>query len=442
MSTLTPTAPGATTTLELEAVAPQREAAAQPARRNVAVDAYRGLVMVLMMAEVLQLSRVAAAYPSSFVWHVLGWNQTHTEWFGCSLHDTIQPGFSFLVGVALPYSIASRMAKGASFGKLLAHALWRAVVLVALGVFLRSMDHAMTYFTFEDTLSQIGLGYPFLFLLGWYSYKAERARAVTDQQKTGATPKADWAKLVWASLAVILIAYWLAWALYPAAPANFDWSTVGVSPSWNAQHNFTGFAAHWNKNYNLGNRFDQWFLNLFPREHPFVYNDGGYLTLSFIPTLGTMILGLIAGLWLRAAAPKVPLKKLLIAGVSGILLSLALHYSGICPIVKRIWTPSWTIFSGGVCFLFLAAFGWLIEVKGWKKWAFPLVVVGMNSIAAYCIAHLTEDFFASSLRIHLGPHFFAFAGSGLEPFFRGAVILLCYWLLLFWMYRRKLFLKI
>src|SRR6059058_857423 len=392
--------------------------------RNVAIDAYRGLVMLLMMAEVLQLSRVSAAYPDSWFWKVLAWNQTHTEWFGCSLHDTIQPGFSFLVGVALPYSIANRMAKGARFSELFWHAVWRSFVLVALGVFLRSMDHSMTYFTFEDTLSQIGFGYPFLFLLGFYSAKGKSL------------------KWVWMALAVILAGYWLAWALYPAAPANFDWQSVGVSPAWNAQHNYTGFAAHWNKNYNFGNAFDQWFLNLFPREHPFVYNEGGYLTLSFIPTLGTMILGFIAGRWLRESRPDTPMKKLLIAGVSGIALGLALHYSHICPVVKRIWTPSWTIFSGGICFLFLAAFSWVIDVKGLKKWAFPLVVIGMNSIAAYCIAHFMEGFLDTSLQIHLGRNFFQFAGGGLEPFFRGGVILLCYWLILLWMYRRKLFLKI
>ena len=84
----------------------------------------------------------------------------------------------------------------------------------------------------------------------------------------------------------------------------------------------------------------------------------------------------------------------------------------------------------------------VVEVKGFKKWAFPLLVVGMNSIVAYCIAHFLEGFLESTLRIHLGPHFFQFAGAGREPFFRGAVILLCYWLMLFWMYRRKLFLKI
>jgi len=173
-----------------------------------------------------------------------------------------------------------------------------------------------------------------------------------------------------------------------------------------------------------------------------VFNDGGYLTLSFIPTLGTMILGLIAGRWLRESAPEIPMKKLMVAGVTGIAAGLFLHFTHICPIVKRIWTPSWTLFSGGVAFLFLAAFCWVIEVKKTKGWAFPLVVIGMNSIAAYCIAHFMEEFLISTFHTNLGPHFFAFLGSGLEPFLEGAAVLFCYWLVLFWMYRRKLFLRI
>ena len=104
----------------------------QPIKRNVAVDVYRGFVMLLMMAEVLRLSRVAEAFPTSWFWKVLAYNQTHVAWAGCSLHDLIQPGFSFLVGVALPYSIASRMAKGATFGRLFAHALRRSLLLIAL----------------------------------------------------------------------------------------------------------------------------------------------------------------------------------------------------------------------------------------------------------------------------------------------------------------------
>lgn len=386
-------------------------------RRNVAVDAYRGFVMLLMMGEVLSFSEVAHAYPNSLFWKFLSYHQSHVEWAGCSLHDTIQPGFSFLVGVALPYSIASRVAKGKSFGNQLGHAIWRSLILILLGFFLRSHGHTMTYFTFEDTLTQIGLGYVFLFLLGFAKEKWQ-----------------------WISLAAILFGYWLAWALYPAAGAGFDWQSVGVPADWT--HHYSGFMAHWNKNANLGNAFDQWFLNLFPREKPFLFNDGGYLTLSFIPTLGTMILGLVAGRWLRAAAPKIPFRNLLTAGAMGITSGLLLHFGGICPIVKRIWTPSWVLFSGGICFLTLASFAWLIEEKGWRRWAFPLLVIGMNSIVAYMIAHMLPGFFISSFAKHLGPNVFAFAGRGLEPLIQGAAVLLMLWLILFWMYRRKIFLKI
>src|SRR4051794_7232260 len=137
--------------------------------RNVSVDAYRGLVMLLMMGEVLRLARVADAFPGNPFWAFLAYNQAHVEWSGCSLHDLIQPSFSFLVGVALPYSIASRLKKGAKFRNLFAHALWRSLLLVVLGIFLRSLHSFQTYFTFEDTLTQIGLGYPLLFLLGFRS---------------------------------------------------------------------------------------------------------------------------------------------------------------------------------------------------------------------------------------------------------------------------------
>ena len=389
----------------------------QPVARNSALDTYRGFVMLLMMAEVLQLARVARAFPGNWLWSVLAYHQSHVDWAGCSLHDTIQPGFSFLVGVALPYSIASRLAKGSTFGKLFEHALWRSFVLIALGIFLRSMHSPQTNFTFEDTLTQIGLGYPFLFLLGFRPPRWQ-----------------------WIALAVILTGYWLAWALYPVPGPGFDYQTVGVPANW--QHHYSGFAAHWNKNSNLGAAFDQWFLNILPRPRPFVANGGGYLTLSFIPTLGTMILGLVAGRWLRQAAPRIPMKRLLIAGAIGVAAGLLLHVSGICPIVKRIWTPAWTLFSGGLCFLFLAAFSWIVDVKGYKKWAFPLVVIGMNSIAAYLIAHWFDRFLADSFRIHLGRNTFQIFGTALEPLLLGAAVLLTYWLILFWMYRRKIFLRI
>src|ERR1041384_7825877 len=125
--------------------------------RLTSVDAYRGLVMFLMMAEVLHLSRVAAAIPESGFWKFLAYHQSHVAWIGCSLHDLIQPSFSFLVGVALPFSLARRAQEGPSALRRSLHAFWRAAVLVLLGVFLRSIGRHQTYWTFEDTLSQIGL---------------------------------------------------------------------------------------------------------------------------------------------------------------------------------------------------------------------------------------------------------------------------------------------
>ena len=173
--------------------------------RNLAVDAYRGLVMLLMMGEVLQFTKVYAYFNHSLFWKILSFNQSHTEWSGCSVHDMIQPSFSFLVGVALPYSIRSRQRKGAAFPKMLAHTVWRSLLLIALGIFLRSMNSSQTYFTFEDTLTQIGLGYTFLFLLAF--------RPTRDQ---------------WIAFGAILFGYWLAWALYPLPGPNFNYAAVGV----------------------------------------------------------------------------------------------------------------------------------------------------------------------------------------------------------------------
>ena len=94
-------------------------------------------------------------------------------------------------------------------------------------------------------------------------------------------------------------------------------------------HRLSGFAAHWNKNTNFAAWFDQWFLNLFPRQEPFVFNGGGYLTLSFIPSLATMIFGLMAGEWLRISYSNWKrFGGLVLAGTIMLLLGLALDRFG------------------------------------------------------------------------------------------------------------------
>jgi predicted acyltransferase len=387
-------------------------------QRIASVDVYRGFVMLLMMGEVLSFETVSKALPENSFWQILAFNQSHVPWTWLSLHDMIQPSFSFLVGVVLPYSIESRRRKGASFGSLMKHTIIRSIILICLGIFLRSMHSNQTYFTFEDTLSQIGLGYTFLVLL---SLRSQRIQIV--------------------ALIIVLAGYWLAFALYPLPGAGFDYAAAGVTADW--QHNLPGFAAHWNKNTNLAWAFDRWFLNLFPREKIFNNNGGGYSTLSFIPTLGTMILGLLAGNTLKSSvAENKKLKSFVITGISLIVLGILLQVVGINPIVKRIWTPAWTVFSGGICFLFLAFFYGVIDVSGKKKWSFPLMVIGMNSIAAYVLADGFSPFIISSLYIHLGIHFDQLFGPAYATLIKGATVLILEWSILFWMYRKKLFIRI
>ena len=388
--------------------------------RLVSLDAYRGFVMLLMMGGLVNLPAVAKALPDSALWQFLAFHQSHVEWIGCSLHDLIQPSFSFIVGVALPFSIAARMARGQTRWRLTLHAFGRALLLIALGVFLRSIGKPQTVFTFEDTLSQIGLGYGFLFLLGF--------RPVRDQ---------------WIAFAALLIGYWLAFALHPLPGADFEYAKVGVPPDWLAQHGLTGFAAHWQKNANFAWAFDKNFLDHFPRAKPWVSNPGGYSTLSFIPTLATMILGLLAGGTLRSErAPMRKIRWLALAAITALAAGWLLGALGVCPVVKRIWTPAWTLYSGGWCLLLLAVFHLIVDVWQWRAWAFPLVVIGLNSIAAYCMEHLFAGFIRSALVTHFGKEAFLFFGKAYESLVLGGATLLVLWLLLFWMYRRKIFLRI
>src|SRR6188472_466417 len=318
--------------------------------RIVSIDVFRGFVMFLMLAEVMHLWTLHQAFPDSTFWAIVAFNTTHVPWQGCSVHDLIQPAFSFLAGASLPFSIASRRNRGESFGRLFTHAVWRSLALIFLGIFLRSLNRPTTYWTFEDTLTQIGLGYTFLFLL---AFASRRIQIVT--------------------FATILVAFWAAFVIYPLPGPDFDYTKVGVPADW--PHLYSGFRAHFNKNSNLSWAFDTWFLNLFPRSEPFRFNSGGWSTLSFIPTLATMILGLWCGEWLksaRSAADK--LKGLIVAGVVLALAGLALQWLHLNPIVKRIWTSSYTLYSGGLVILILAGFYAATEIKGWRRWTFPLLV--------------------------------------------------------------------
>lgn len=139
------------------------------------------------------------------------------------------------------------------------------------------------------------------------------------------------------------------------------------------------------------------------------------------------------------------------AGLLFLGLGFGLDYFGIYPNVKRIWTPSWVLFSGGWCFLLLAGFYSLLDAVGWERWAFPLRVIGANSIVAYCMAELWGGFIASAFRTHLVENVFKRPavenliqpwGDVYAPLIMGIAQLITFWLILFWMYRRKILVRI
>ena len=361
-------------------------------KRLVSLDAYRGFIMTLLAANgfgILALSKTPA---DSMLWKILdrdiwqriGFHFDHPLWrsnflFGpstdplegspwmrgaVSLWDLIQPAFMFMVGTAMAYSARKRDALGEPRWKQWVHAFIRAIVLILLGVFLSSMGTKQTHWEFPNVLAQIGLGYVFVF----------------------ATVRWKWWGQV-AAIATILIGTWTAFFMHTPSE-NYDFAAVGASAEKGEV--LDPPFRQWSKNGNFAHDVDVKFLNKLPRLEdkekqpiPFQFNRGGYQTLNFLPSIATMILGVICGQILQR--PTSPWKRV------GMLLGLAVLCFGLgmassvfaCPIVKRIWTPSWVLFSGGYVIALLAVFFALFDALPLGVVAFPLVVVGTNSLLIY-----------------------------------------------------------
>jgi heparan-alpha-glucosaminide N-acetyltransferase len=393
-------------------------------QRLRSLDAYRGLVMLAIASHGLGIAATAKNFPDNRLWQAISHQFEHVPWVGCVFWDLIQPSFMFMVGVAMAFSYAKRRDRGDSYGSMLRHAVVRSLVLVAMGVFLASNWSKQTNFVFTNVLAQIGLGYTFLFLL-W-----------------GRKP-------IWQFLAAVavLVAYWGWFALYPLPGPDFDYARVGLPADW---EHLTGFAAHWGKNTNPAAALDVWLLNLFPRAESFVFNRGGYQTLNFIPSLTTMIFGLMAGGLLRSDRRAAWEFCLLVgSGLMALAVGYALGHSGICPIVKRIWTPSWAIFSTGWTCLLLAGFYVAIDFCNRDRWAmpvrwsaFPLIVVGSNSLIMYFMAQLITGWTRGTLKIHFGSDYVQVFGTAYAPIVEATSVVLVLWLLCFWLYRQKVFIRV
>lgn len=363
--------------------------------RLQSLDAYRGFIMLALMASPFLTPLGKATH-----WNWLITNTEHVQWEGCGFWDLIQPSFMFMVGVAMPFAFARRQQLGHSWNRQLVHALVRAINLILLGWVLDNFgdDSPATHtlkLGFIRVLQQISFGYvAAFFLLG---------RAIWIQGLVAGS---------------ILVLYNILW----------------THNHWN------GPGGPWAMgNQNIGSAFDYWTMK---RNY-----SGLYVGMNAIPSTATIIFGVMAGQFLkqrRSALVTIPV--LLLAGAAGIAAGWAasqyLHF----PIIKKIWTPSFTLFAGGITTLMLLAFYIVIDAIGLRKWSLPLVVVGMNSIAAYVIAQIFKPFFRQLSQLWIGSFWLHVLHLELKnpwyPVVSGFAFVLFGWGLLFWCYRRKVFFKL
>ncbi len=196
-------------------------------------------------------------------------------------------------------------------------------------------------------------------------------------------------------------------------------------------------AEHFENGKTFPQQFDIWLLNLFPRAKP--YTGGPYSTLNFVPAMVTMLMGLMCGQVLKdkSLSEGTKLRKLFIAAamcfVAGVIWSFLS-----CPVVKKLWSPSWVLYSGGYVIAALALFYWVIDVKKWKGWVFPFVVVGLNPLMMYLLGQVCKGFTVKSLKTHLPDTWFS---GECGPIIQAILVVVIFWLILWWMYRNRVFLR-
>jgi predicted acyltransferase len=348
--------------------------------RLTSLDAYRGFIMLLLVSNGFGLS-VLEHHPG---WTWLAAQVDHTAWEGCKLWDLIQPAFTFMVGVAMPFAIARRLAQGATTTAVFKHVLWRAALLIVLSNVFSNWGSQHLRLQLINVLSQIAFGYVLCFLITRLPFRSQVAVG-----------------------GAMLVGYWAMFSIFP------------------------GPEGPWSKTGNIGAIIDLKLLG---------YNYSGYYTtINFIGNAVTILFGCWAGMLLRTPRPhSYKLKVLGICALAGFTAGLALQT--FIPMVKRLWTPSFALFSAGWVILMLMAFYWLIEVRKYKTWAFPFLVVGMNSIVAYTFGQIGLK---SWLSRGLGAFTFNFRFLGdLGAIPQQILVMACVWYACYWLYQRRIFFKV
>jgi predicted acyltransferase len=359
--------------------------------RLVSLDAFRGLTMFLLVAEGAGVYEALMETDFSGTW--LGWvaiQFTHHPWNGLRFWDLVQPFFMFIVGVAMPFAIGRRLERGDSRAAVFHHVLYRSAMLFLFGVLLHCAYAGRIVWELWNVLTQLSFTYLVAYLLMRRPAKVQIAT----------------------SLGLILL-------------------TEILYRTWS----IPGFDQPFVKDHNFGSYMD---LLLMGR----LNDGGGWVAVNCIPTAAHTIWGVLAGQVLRST--RAPARKIMLLAVPG-LLALVAGYAldPITPIIKRICTSSFILASGGWCLLALAAFYWFIDVRRHSRWAFFAVVVGMNSIFIYLFNNtIGPRWLNGFVEIFTNGFLGGFVHAGWVSLLTALVSLAVQWYLCYWLYQRKILIKI
>lgn len=357
--------------------------------RLASLDFFRGLTMFLLVAE------GALVYESLLVPELDGtWIQavatefTHHPWNGLRFWDLVQPFFMFIVGVAMPFSFARRWERGDSYAATFRHAVVRSLVLLGLGVGLYVVRAGYLTLELWNVLAQLSFTYLLAFLI---MRKSTRTQL-----------------LVTVGLLV------LTEVLYRS------WPVAGYNQPFTPDHNF-------------GSWLDMVLMGKL--------SDGHWVAVNAVPTAAHTIWGVLAGYVLQSERTHTQkIKILVIAGLIGLVVGYGLN--PVTPIIKRICTTSFVIVTGGWCLIALALSYWVIDVKGWKRWAQFAIVFGMNPLFIYLFSELAGNRWLTHIVRPFTDGFLGWTGDVLVGFVTALIVLWMDWYIVNWLFKRRIFIRI
>jgi predicted acyltransferase len=363
-------------------------------QRLYSLDALRGFDMFWIAGAEEIVHSMATATGNSF-WQGFSNQLTHPAWNGFHFYDLIFPLFLFIAGVATPYSVGRELEKGKSRSQLLARVIKRGLILVLLGIIYNNglKIQPLSQIRFGSVLGRIGLAYMFANII--YLYTKEKMQAV------------------W--FCGLLIGYWLL-LKFTSAP--------GFAPGDLTMEG--NFASYIDRSVLPG------------RLYLGIHDPEGLM--STIPAIGTGLLGIMTGNFLKNNKKVSGAKKSLYMFVTGIVfLGLAQLWNLDFPINKNLWTSSFVLNVGGYSLILLSIFYYIIDVKGYKSWAFFFRVIGMNSILIY----MSGQFINWEYSNHA---FFGWLGQLFSNPWNAVIMSICFvftkWLFLYFMYKKKIFLRV